>query len=125
MTRSARPSLLATLRRYLAVLLVAAGLQALALPVLAAPDEPDCEHCGQQLASDPCGMSAGVPAEADAPAAPARGQLPLPVASRPALVLPSPEAALSAAATAAESRALRPGARGDPPRHLAVGRLLI
>jgi hypothetical protein len=122
-----RHPLLARFRRHLVVLLVAAGLHALALPVLAAPTAPDCEHCAHLADVDPCLMTAGAPATADAPAALARGQPPLPGAPRPALRLPAPEAAEAAAARGACARALRPGGRGsgDPPRHLAVGRLLI
>jgi hypothetical protein len=122
-----RHPLLARFRRHLAVLLLAAGLHALALPVLAAPAEPDCEHCAHVVAVEPCVMTAGAPAAADAPAAPARGQPPLPGAPRPALVLPAPAATHAAAARAACAHALRPGGRGsgDPPRHLALGRFLI
>jgi hypothetical protein len=122
-----RHPLLARFRRHLAVLLLAAGLHALALPVLAAPAEPDCEHCAHLTDVDPCLMTAGAPATADAPAALARGEPPLPGARRPVAVLPAPEPAVAAAARGACARALRPGGRGsgDPPRHLAVGRLLI
>jgi hypothetical protein len=124
---SVRHPLLATVRQHLAVLLLAAGLHALALPVLAAPADPDCEHCAHVADLEPCLMLADAPADADAPAAATRRPPPPAGSARAALVLPAPEAAVRAAARAACRRALRPGGRGsaDPPRHLVVGRLLI
>jgi len=116
--------------RWLAGLLLAAALHALALPVAAAAAVGDpAGHCGDchAVPDNPCAMAPAADATADGPSSVARDRLrPPPLATLPVLWIPRagadtlrlPLPPLLASGAARSGRAT-----GDPPRHLRLGRL--
>ncbi|MBL8224061.1 MAG: hypothetical protein JNM50_01915 [Chromatiales bacterium] len=116
--------------RWLAALLLAAVLHALALPAAGAATVGDpAEHCGDchVVPDDPCFMSPVGEATADGPASVSRDRFHPPhLASVPVLLVlrGDVDATDRAPAPLLASGAARSGrATGDPPRHLRLGRL--
>ena len=116
--------------RWLAALLLAAVLHALALPVAGAAAAADpAEHCGDchVVPDDPCFMSPAGDATAGEVASVSRDRFrPPALAAMPvAVVLPGvADEARRASAPYLASDAARAGRpTGDPPRHLRLGRL--
>lgn len=116
--------------RWLAALLLAAVLHALALPVAsAAPAGDPAGHCGDchVVPDDPCFMSPVGDATADGPASVSRDRFRPPhLATMPVAMLPRGIADMAGRASApmlatGAARSGRP--TGDPPRHLRLGRL--
>lgn len=116
--------------RWLAALLLAAVLHALALPAAGAAMVGDpAEHCGDchVVPDDPCFMSPVDEATADGPSSVSRDRFrsPHPAAMPVVLVLRGvADVADLASAPILASGAARSGRpTGDPPRHLRLGRL--
>ena len=116
--------------RWLAALLLAVVLHALALPAVGAvPAGDPAGHCGDchVLPDDPCFMSPAGDAAADGPASVSRDRFRPPhLAAMPvALVLRGvARGASRGSAPMLASGAARSGRpTGDPPRHLRLGRL--
>jgi hypothetical protein len=116
--------------RWLAALLLAAVLHALALPVAGAATASDpAGHCGDchVVPDDPCFMSPAGEATADGPASVSRDRFrPPQLATMPVvMVVPAvaDEARLSSAPLRASDAARAGRHTGDPPRHLRFGRL--